>query len=143
MTSKVHYQGKLRTEAEHLRSGETILTDAPTDNHGLGQTFSPTDLVATALASCMLTVMGIKADSMDLDLNGMSAEVTKVMQSGPRRIAKVEIVVHMPDRKYSKLDRALLERTARTCPVARSLSEATKQEITFRWKQTEEPDSEE
>lgn len=134
MTSRVIYQGQLRTQAEHVRSGKTIVSDAPTDNHGLGEAFSPTDLVATALASCMLTVMGIKAESMDLDLSGMTAEVTKTMQSGPRRIAKVEVIVDMPERNYSKLDRALLERTARTCPVARSLADATKQEITFRWK---------
>lgn len=133
MTSTVQYPGNLRTEATHLKSGDTLLTDAPTDNHGLGETFSPTDLVATALASCMLTVMGIKAHAMSKSMDGASAEVTKVMQSGPRRIQRVEVTLHVPIGKFTAEERELLERIGRGCPVARSLSEQTEQRVTFVW----------
>ncbi len=130
MTSKVTYNGKLRTTATHLKSGNTIITDAPTDNHGKGETFSPTDLVATALASCMLTVMGIKADSLGVDTDGASAEITKVMASDPRRIAEIKVRIKMPAALSDK-HRKILEHTARTCPVTNSLSEKTVQETEF------------
>jgi len=88
-TSKVIYKGDLRTESTHLQSGTTILTDAPTDNHGRGEAFSPTDMVANSLATCMFSIMGIKARSMDIDLNDSSAEVTKIMQAEPRKISEI------------------------------------------------------
>ena len=96
MTSKVIYKGALRTEATHIRSGNTIITDAPTDNKGKGEAFSPTDLVATALASCMLTIMGIKANESNINIEGASAEVKKIMATGPRRIAQVIFVINIP-----------------------------------------------
>lgn len=133
MTSTVLYSGNLRTEATHLKSGNTLLTDAPTDNHGLGETFSPTDLVATALASCMLTVMGIKANALGKPMDGATAEVTKVMQSGPRRIQRVEVTLRIPTGTLTEDERQTLERVGRGCPVARSLSEQTEQRITFAW----------
>jgi len=95
MTSKVNYQGQLRTTAVHLQSNSTIITDAPVDNHGKGEAFSPTDLVATALASCMMTIMGIKAESMDIDLTGTHASIIKHMSATPRRISEIEVMIYM------------------------------------------------
>jgi len=130
MTSKVKYQGQLRTQAVHLQSNRSIITDAPTDNHGKGEAFSPTDLVATALASCLMTIMGIKAESMDIDLTGTHASIKKHMSTAPRRICEVEIVVHM-NSNYDKKTRTLLEAAALTCPVSQSLHPETKQNIQF------------
>ena len=132
MTSKVIYKGALRTEATHIRSGNTIITDAPTDNKGKGEAFSPTDLVATALASCMLTIMGIKANEMNINIEGASAEVKKIMAAGPRRIAQVIIVINIPistDEKTKKI----LEKAALTCPVDKSLSDSMIRDIKFIW----------
>ena len=132
-TSTVTYNGSLRTTAVHLRSGKTIITDAPTDNNGKGEAFSPTDLVATALASCMITIMGIRASKMNLNIDGTKAEVQKIMSSNPRRIAEVVINVTMPDNDFSERDRTILEKAARTCPVALSLHSDTLQTIHFSW----------
>ena len=132
MTSKVIYTGSLRTEAEHLKSGAKIITDAPTDNHGKGEAFSPTDTVATALASCMLTVMGIKAEDLKLNLKGTMAEVTKTMEANPRRISKVEIVITFPE-KYSEKCKKILEHTAKTCPVLQSLHPDMEKLISFNY----------
>ncbi len=132
MTSKVTYTGELRTRCVHLRSGSEFITDAPVDNQGLGQAFSPTDTVATALASCMLTVMGIKARNLGVDLNHTTAEVTKYMESAPRRISKAEVRVELPS-VISGKDRKILENTARTCPVILSLHEAITKDIEFHW----------
>lgn len=120
MTSKVTYLGNLRTNCEHLQSKAGFITDAPVDNHGRGNAFSPTDTVATALASCMLTVMGIKAAEIDLDIVGATAAVTKTMASNPRRISKIEVTFNFPSSYDEKL-RKILERTAETCPVRYSL----------------------
>ena len=132
MTSKVIYKGSLRTEATHLRSGNTIITDAPTDNKGKGEAFSPTDLVATALASCMLTIMGIKADEININIVGASAEVKKIMDSGPRRIAQVIIVINIPISTDEKT-KNILEKAALTCPVDKSLSDSMIREVKFIW----------
>jgi len=132
-TSTVTYQGNLRTAATHLRSGTDIITDAPTDNNGKGEAFSPTDLVATALASCMITIMGIKADNMDLNIDGVAASIVKIMASGPRRIQEIVIDVRMPANDYSDADKKTLERVAKTCPVALTLHPDTKQTIQFIW----------
>jgi len=132
-TSTVTYQGSLRTSATHLRSGNDIITDAPVDNNGKGEAFSPTDLVATSLASCMITIMGIKADRMDLDIKGASASVIKVMASGPRRIDKIQIEVSMPANNFQEDERKILEKVAKTCPVALSIHPDTKQIIDFIW----------
>ena len=132
-TSTVAYNGDLRTAATHLRSGSQIITDAPTDNNGKGQAFSPTDLVATALASCMITIMGIRAEKMGLDIKGANAKIQKIMTSSPRRIEEVVIHVTMPDRSFQLKDRKILETAARTCPVALTLHPDTRQTITFHW----------
>lgn len=133
MTSTVEYQGALRTAALHLASNQAIITDAPVDNNGKGEAFSPTDLVATALASCMLTIMGILADRKGWDIAGTKASVLKVMASNPRRIARVEVQFDMPARGYSDEARSMLEHAARTCPVAHSLHTDIEQVIVFNW----------
>lgn len=119
-TSTVTYEGNLRTNAIHLQSNNQIITDAPTDNHGRGEAFSPTDLLATSLASCMLTVMGIKAESMGLDLTGTTANVTKIMATEPRRVAQIDVQVKVKGVSEEK-DQIILKNTALTCPVAKSL----------------------
>ncbi len=133
MTSKVIYTGDLRTEAEHLRSGTKIITDAPVDNQGLGAAFSPTDLVATSLASCMLTIMGIRARDHDLDMSGATAEVYKIMASNPRRISKIDVVIHMPEKGYTEAQKELLVEASKGCPVCRSLSDELIVSIDFHW----------
>ena len=133
MTSKVEYLGDLRTRATHLQSGIEIITDAPLDNQGRGEAFSPTDICATSLASCMMTIMGISARSRELDITGARAEVTKIMAANPRRIARVEIRLIMPKRDFSERDRQLLETAGRTCPVALSLGDGVEQVVEFEW----------
>jgi uncharacterized OsmC-like protein len=132
MTSKITYTGNLRTECVHLRSGNSFITDAPTDNNGLGQAFSPTDTVATALASCMLTMMGIKARDLDIDITGAWAEVTKHMAANPRRISKIELILTLPSTLVEK-HRKILELTANTCPVIYSIHPDIEKIIDFRW----------
>lgn len=120
MTSRVTYQGNLRTTSKHLASGDEFMTDAPVDNNGLGKAFSPTDAVATGLASCMLTVIGIKPRDLAVNLKGALAEVTKHMASDPRRITKIEVLMHLPN-NISEKNQVILKRTADTCPVHHSL----------------------
>lgn len=132
MTSKVVYKGNLRTEAEHLQSGRKMITDAPVDNHGKGEAFSPTDTVATALATCMLTVMGIKAEEMEIELEGTRAEVSKTMAENPRRISKIEVNLYFPV-VYSEKQTKILEHTARTCPVLQSLHPDVEKIIIFKY----------
>ena len=132
MTSKVTYTGELRTSCEHLRSGDSFITDAPIDNNGLGQAFSPTDTVATGLASCILTMMGIKANGHEIDLSNSTAEVTKHMSSNPRRISKIEIELSLPS-GISDKHRKILIHTANTCPVHYSLHPAIEKVIHFNW----------
>ena len=132
MTSKVIYKGSLRTEATHLRSGNRIITDAPTDNKGKGEAFSPTDLVATALASCMLTIMGIKSDEMNINIEGTYAEVKKIMSSVPRRIAQVIIVINIPISTDEKT-KNILEKAALACPVDKSMSDSMIRNVKFIW----------
>ena len=132
MTSKVIYKGSLRTEATHLRSGNRIITDAPTDNKGKGEAFSPTDLVATALASCMLTIMGIKSDEMNINIEGASAEIEKIMGSGPRRIAQLIIVINIPISTDEKT-KNILEKAALACPVDKSISDSMIRDVKFIW----------
>lgn len=133
MTATIRYQGDLRCVMTHAASGNEVITDAPTDNHGKGQAFSPTDLVAAALGSCMLTVMGIKANQMQFSMDGTTVEITKVMYSEPRRIGEIRAIVTMPPNSFSEKDRTILERTARTCPVLESLHPDLKKEIAFVW----------
>lgn len=133
MTSKVTYLGDLRTEATHLQSGVTIITDAPTDNQGKGEAFSPTDLCATSLASCMITIMGISARNHGLNIDGTTAEITKIMAANPRRIGAVVITLRMPANSFTDRDKKLIETAGRTCPVALSLGEGVEQRIEFIW----------
>lgn len=133
MTSTVEYLGDLRTEATHLLSGNKIITDAPPDNQGRGEAFSPTDLCATSLASCMLTIMGISARNHGWNIDGARAEVTKIMASDPRRIARIEIRFSMPKNEYSDGQKKVLEHAARTCPVHFSLSEGLEEALEFDW----------
>ena len=132
MTSKVTYNGNLRTTCLHLRSGNEFVTDAPLDNNGLGEAFSPTDTVATGLASCMITVMGIKARDLEVDLSGATVEVTKHMASDPRRISKIELKLELP-KAVSEKNRVILQRTADTCPVHHSLHPDIEKIITYSW----------
>lgn len=130
-TSKVRYEGQLRTAAVHLQSDNRIITDAPTDNHGKGEAFSPTDLLATSLASCMLTIMGIKAEQMGMDITGTVAEVTKIMAADPRRVSEVHVIVTFPQPLDDKTQ-TIFYNTALTCPVAKSLHPDITQNVTFR-----------
>lgn len=132
-TSKVTYLGELRTSSIHLQSGSEIISDAPLDNNGKGEAFSPTDTVANGLASCMFTVMGIKAREMGVDFSGSTAEVTKVMAADPRRISEIHVTFEMNLEADDKT-KTILERTALTCPVHFSLHPDIKREIVFNWK---------
>ncbi|MCW5907601.1 MAG: OsmC family protein [Chitinophagales bacterium] len=134
MTAKIVYEGELRCRMTHLYSGNEIITDAPLDNHGLAQAFSPTDLAASSLGSCMLTVMGIKARQLQVELKGTTVEVVKHMASEPRRIAGVDVTIYFPVGSFSEKDKQILENTARTCPVALSLHPDIRQEVKFVWK---------
>ena len=129
----ISYEGGLRCEAVHGPSGQKLFTDAPVDNHGRGESFSPTDLVATALGSCMATIMGIVADRHKLDLTGMKIEVSKEMsQDTPRRIARLTTVIDVP-LPQDHPDREILERAALTCPVHQSLHPEIEKPLEFRW----------
>lgn len=132
-TSKVTYLGDLRTSSIHLQSGSEIISDAPTDNNGKGEAFSPTDTVANGLASCMFTVMGIKANDLGVDFSGSTAEVTKIMAAEPRRISEIHINFNM-NLAADEKTKTILERTAMTCPVFYSLHPDIKKEISFVWK---------
>lgn len=133
MTSTVTYLGELRTEATHLYSGTKILTDAPLDNQGKAEAFSPTDLCATSLASCAMTLMGISARNHELDITGAQAEVTKVMAADPRRISRVLIRFLMPQNGFTEIQKQILEKAALTCPVSFSLAEGIEQVMEFEW----------
>ena len=133
MTAKIVYTGDLRTLCTHIQSGSTIETDAPTDNHGKGERFSPTDLVATALGTCIVTTIGIKTKDMNININGLICEVQKVMASEPRRVAEIKVHLIFPKENYSDKDKTIMERIAHTCPVAVSLHPDMKQTITFEY----------
>jgi uncharacterized OsmC-like protein len=133
MTSKVTYLGELRTSSIHLQSGNEIISDAPIDNNGKGEAFSPTDTVANALASCMMTIMGIKARDMEVDITGATASVTKIMNAEPRRIGVIEITFDM-NIAVDQKNKIILERAAMTCPVFLSLNTEIEKRIAFNWK---------
>jgi putative redox protein len=132
VTIKTTYLGSLRTTSQHLQSGNQLITDAPTDNHGKGESFSPTDLVCTSLCTCMMTIMGINARKYNVDLSGMDAEVTKTMQGAPRKIKRITIAFSLPE--ASSIEPATLSKlkeAALTCPVALSLNPDIEQDIHF------------
>jgi uncharacterized OsmC-like protein len=132
MTSKITYLGNLRTVSKHILSGTEILSDAPLDNNGKGEAFSPTDLVANAAGSCMMTIMAIKARDLNINIEGSTVEVTKIMQAEPRKIARITLIINMsasPDQK----SKTILERTAMNCPVLLSLHQDIEKDITIHW----------
>jgi uncharacterized OsmC-like protein len=135
MTSHILYQGQLRTIMTHLESGANVETDAPKDNQGLGEAFSPTDLVASALGACMLSIMGIASKTHQLDVDGTKADVKKIMIADPqRRIAEIKIDIHFPKEKsYDEKQRKILEHAAMTCPVFLSLSDKLIKTVAFHW----------
>ena len=129
-TFEIKYKGNLRTTAVHIDSGSEISTDAPKDNHGLGETFSPTDMVCTALASCILTIMAIAVEKDNVDIKGTTAVVKKTMGIKPRRISKIDIDLTFP-REYDQKTKTILERAAYNCPVHHTLSETVEKNISF------------
>ncbi len=135
MTSTVKYEGELRTSCVHQSSQTTIFTDAPKDNHGKGEAFSPTDLVATALGACMVSIIGIKATAMGIDdkIKGATVAVTKIMAADPRRISEINIKIEFPKNDFSDKEKAIFENAAMTCPVFYSLHPDIKKDITFDW----------
>ena len=140
MTSTVVYEGNLRTVCTHLKSGSVIETDAPPDNQGKGERFSPSDLVATALGSCMLTIMGIKARDMEVDLSGVKIDVEKIMKIDPRRIGGINLTFHFPDSlELDEKQKTILERAAHTCPVIYSINPDIEVKADFNWKASTVP----
>jgi uncharacterized OsmC-like protein len=134
ITSTVKYTGELRTESTHVQSGTTILTDAPKDNHGKGEAFSPTDLLATSLANCMISIMGIVAKrDGQTSIDGAWAEVIKVMYQDPRRVGEIHVKITFPNKTYTDKEKKVYENAAHTCPVAKSLHPDILQKITFVW----------
>ena len=133
-TVETIYLEGLRTEAVHVKSGVKITTDAPEDNNGKGQSFSPTDLLAGSLASCMLTIVGILADNHGFSIDGTRAETVKVMASNPRRVTEIRVTFHFPEIEYSEIQKEKIRKAALSCPVALSIHPDLKQNITFNFK---------
>lgn len=133
MTSEVIYTGGLRTEAKHLKSGDIIITDAPVDNHGKGEAFSPTDLMSTSLASCMLTIMGISSNNHNININGTKAEVQKIMSENPRRVSGINIIMIMPAIKYAEKEKSILKHAAENCPVMKSIHPDITVNLKIQW----------
>ncbi len=129
----VDYTGGLRCSGTHVRSGNKLTTDAPLDNNGKGEAFSPTDLLCTSLACCMITVMGIAAEKKDIEVGSIHADIEKIMETDPRRVGEIKIHLKIEDKKYGFRERRLLEAAAKSCPVAKSLSSELKQTITFEY----------
>ncbi len=132
-TSKITYLGGLRTEAVHLKSGEKFITDAPPDNNGKGEAFSPTDIMSTSLGCCMLTIMGIAANTHNINIEGTTIDITKKMEANPRRVGEIVVEFNMPKNNYTDKEKAILEHAAITCPVAKSLSAELKQTVLFNY----------
>lgn len=131
---KTVYLGGLRNEVEHLQSGTKLITDAPLDNHGKGESFSPTDLFASSLGCCMLTIMGISAESYGFNIDGTTIETEKIMGTNPRRVVELKLDIHFPKgSNYTDQQKRLIEAAARTCPVANSLNPEIKKTITFNY----------
>ena len=130
-TVRTEYLGNLRKEALHVQSGNELLTDAPLDNNGKGEYFSPTDLVATAFGSCMLTVIGIVAQRSSFSIDGTKLIITKVMAADPRRIGEIIVEFNFPPNNYSSKEKEIIKHTALTCPVAKSLHPDLKQTLIF------------
>ncbi len=132
-TSKITYSGGLRTTSIHERSGNEIITDAPVDNKGKGEAFSPTDLLATSLGNCMLTIVGIAAQEHGFDIDGTTCEITKVMGENPRRVTEIVVNFQFPENDYTDKVKKIIERSAVSCPVAYSLHPDIKQNVSFNY----------
>lgn len=132
-TSEIKYLGDLRTEATHTQSGISIITDAPVDNQGKGEAFSPTDLLATSLGNCMLTIMGIAARTHHIDIKGATCSITKIMAAEPRRVSGIQGSISFLANGFTDKDKKILEHAALTCPVYLSLHPDIKKEITFNY----------
>lgn len=132
-TIRTIYLGDLRTEAEHVQSGRKVITDAPLDNQGKGQAFSPSDLLCASLGSCMITIAGIAARTHGINIDGTRLEITKIMAANPRRVSEVQIQFFMPGISYSDKEKQIIENAARTCPVALSIHPDIKQELQFNY----------
>lgn len=132
-TSKITYRGGLRTTSIHERSGNEIITDAPVDNKGKGEAFSPTDLLATSLGNCMLTIIGIAAAEHGFNIDGTTCEITKVMAENPRRVSEIVVNFQFPVNEYSDKDKKIIERSANTCPVAYSIHPDITKTVTFNY----------
>lgn len=132
-TAETTYIGGLRTTSIHLRSGQTVITDAPPDNNGRGEAFSPTDLMSTSLACCMMTIMGIVANRHNINIENTKADVTKIMGTEPRRVIEIVVALTIPGKDLNEKDKQLLQNAALTCPVAKSLHPELKQTVTFTW----------
>ncbi len=132
-TSSVIYQGSFHTEATHTRSGNAISTDAPVDNHGKGEAFSPTDLLATSLASCALTTIALQGNKKGINIDGASAEVVKHMASDPRRVSQIDIIFKMPPNHFTDEEKTFIRHVIDTCPVAKSLHPDLVQSVEVRW----------
>ena len=130
-TANITYNGDLRTTSIHTQSGTEIITDAPTDNQGKGEAFSPTDLLATSLGNCMLTIVGITANNHGFNIDGTTVEITKVMGQDPRRVVEIEVNFQFPSNNYTEREKTIIERAAKTCPVAYSLHPDIKQNVVF------------
>ncbi|RYF84712.1 MAG: OsmC family peroxiredoxin [Chitinophagaceae bacterium] len=135
MTASIIYKGNLRCESTHLQSGSTFETDAPTDNRGKGERFSPTDTLCVSLATCMVTTMGIRCQDMGVDITGTRIDVTKHMLSEPRRIGKIEVTLHLPAANVSEKDRAVLEKIGDNCPVMKSIHPDVEVVSSYLWSQ--------
>jgi putative redox protein len=134
MTASIIYKGDLRCECTHLQSGTVIETDAPTDNHGKGERFSPTDMLCVALATCIVTTMALKANDMSINLAGTKVDVTKHMLAEPRRIGKIEITLHFDSAlQLEEKDKTILQRVGDNCPVAKSLNTNLEVNIQYIW----------
>lgn len=133
-TIRLEYKGALRVYAEHVKSGVTTHTDAPTDNQGKGESFSPTDLLCTALGSCMLTIMGISANTHNFSIDDTKVKVTKIMKADPRRVGEVIVEFDMPEKNYTDKQKEILRLAAESCPVAKSLNPELQQTIIFNYK---------
>jgi uncharacterized OsmC-like protein len=133
ITSQIKYLGNLRTSSQHMASSNVIVTDAPVDNHGKGEAFSPTDLMSNSLGCCMLTIIGIAANTHGFNIDGTVVNITKIMQSNPRKVAEIVVDFVFPKNGYSSKEIAIIENAAKTCPVALSLHPDLKQTITFNY----------
>ena len=133
MTASIIYQGGLRCKATHLQSGIVVETDAPTDNRGKGEKFSPTDILCVSLATCIITTMALKARDMNIELKDTKIDVTKHMLKDPRRVAQIDVTIHFPQLQLDAKDKLILERTGNNCPVTKSLHPDLKTNIEYNW----------